>query len=404
MRKIKIGLLKEGKKPIDNRVALTPQQAVDLKSRFPQIEVVCQTSSVRAIKDQEYAEYGIDVVEELSDCDILLGIKEVPIENLIENKTYCFFSHTIKEQPYNRYMLQQIVEKKIRLIDYERLMDKNGQRIIAFGRYAGIVGAYNTIYTYGHKFGLYDLKRAKDCYDYDEVKKEFEKVKLPPVKIALTGTGRVAGGAVEVLEGMKIKKVTADEFLNQDFKYPVYTQLKVEDYHQPKDKKSFDLGHFYENPEQYISTFDQYMTRADILISGVYWDPQAPVLFTVEDMLKPEFKIKVVGDITCDIEGSIPSTKKASTIDEPIYDFDPKNNAVQPPFSRTSQVSVMAIDNLPSELPRDSSRDFGQILLDKVIPALTSGEESEMIYNATITENGHLNAPYQYLHHYVYGN
>ena len=404
MHNIKIGLLKEGKVTPDSRVALTPQQAAQLKANYPQVEVVCQTSPVRAFKDQEYADQGVDVVEDLSDCDLLLGIKEVPMEELIENKTYCFFSHTVKEQPYNRYLLQQIVEKKIRLIDYERLLSARGDRVIAFGRYAGIVGAYNSIYTYGQKSGLFHLKRAKDCYEYDEVMQEFEKVDLPAVKIVLTGTGRVASGAVEVLEGMKIKRVRPQELINKSYDYPVYAQLSVADYHQPKRKKEFDQEHFYKNPGEYTSAFQPFMKCADILISGVYWDPKAPALFTVKDMQQPDFKIKVIGDITCDIEGSIPSTKKASTIDEPVYDFNPKKNSLEPPFSSTGNVSVMAIDNLPSELPRDASHDFGKTLLEAVIPELLSDTNSEMIASATITEHGHLTAPYQYLHNYVFGN
>lgn len=404
MHNIKIGLLKEGKKPQDSRVALTPYQAAKLKSDHPQVEIVCQTSSIRAFKDQEYADQGIDVVEDLSDCDLLLGIKEVPVEDLIPDKTYCFFSHTVKEQPYNRYLLQSIVEKNIRLIDYERLLNAKGERVIAFGRYAGIVGAYNSIYAYGQKFGLFHLKRAKDCYEYEEVKQEFDKVKLPGIKIVLSGTGRVANGAVEVLEGMNIKRVQPNELLEKEFNHPVFTQLSVADYHLPKGKRQFNINHFYQNPGEYKSAFEPYMKSADLLISGVYWDPRAPVLFTMDDMQRPDFKIKVIGDITCDIEGSIPSTKKASTIEEPFYDFNPKNNNLEPPFSGGNNVSVMAIDNLPSELPRDSSSDFGQTLLYQVIPELLSESESEMISNATITEQGHLTAPYQYLHNYVFGS
>jgi len=404
MHNMKIGLLKEGKIPYDSRVALTPIQASKLKEKFPGIEIVCQTSPIRSYKDQEYADNGIDVVEDVSDCDLLLGIKEVPIDELVPNKIYCFFSHTVKEQSYNRNLLQKIIEKEIELIDYERIVDEKGQRVIAFGRYAGIVGAYNAIYTYGQKSGLFNLKRAKDCYEYNEVKQEYGKVDLPAIKIALTGSGRVANGAVEVLDDMKIKRVSPQEILEKDFKVPVYTQLTTEDLHQHKKNKDFDLNHFFKNPDQYISTFDRFTSKVEILISGIYWDPRAPVLFTIENMVQPEFKIKVVADITCDIEGSIPSTKRASSLDEPVYDFNPGNNKVEPPFSRGENMSVMAIDNLPSELPRDSSRDFGQIMLEKVIPAILAKDEDPMISNATITKDGHLLSPYQYLHNYVYGN
>jgi saccharopine dehydrogenase (NAD+, L-lysine forming) len=404
MQNMKIGLLKEGKIPYDSRVALTPNQAAKLKEKFPGIDIVCQTSPIRSYKDQEYADNGIDVVEDVSDCDLLLGIKEVSIDELVSNKTYCFFSHTVKEQPYNRNLLQQIIEKEIRLIDYERIEDEYGKRIIAFGRYAGIVGAYNAIYTYGQKFGLFHLKRAKDCYEYNEVKQEYSKVALPPIKIALTGGGRVANGAIEVLDEMTVRRVNPQEILEKDFDEPVYCQLATEDLYQHKENKDFNLNHFFKFPDQYVSTFDRFNSKLDILISGIYWDPRAPVLFTLKDMIQPEFKIKVVADITCDIEGSIPSTKKASSLDEPVYDFNPRKNKVEPPFSSIENVSVMAIDNLPSELPRDSSEDFGQIMLEKIIPAIIAEDEAPMITKATITKDGHLQAPYQYLHNYVYGN
>ena len=209
---IKIGLIREGKIPVDSRVALTPEQVVDLQIKFSEVEVIVQTSDIRCYSDSEYAEKGITVKENIDECDILLGIKEVPVDQLIAEKTYLFFSHTIKKQPYNRQLLQEILKKNIRLIDYEVIRDKKGRRLVAFGRYAGIVGAYNGILTYGIRYNLFNLKRAKDCFDYNELKNEYKKVKLPPVKIVITGTGRVGQGAVEVLEGMRIKRIWPKDF------------------------------------------------------------------------------------------------------------------------------------------------------------------------------------------------
>ena len=397
---VKIGLIREGKTPVDNRVALTPEQAAQLKNKYPGMDVIVQPSKIRCFKDTEYAENGIKVTDQIDDCDIFLGIKEVPINELIHNKTYFFFSHTIKKQPYNRQLLMEVLIKNIRLIDYEVLKDQKGRRLVAFGRYAGIVGAYNGILTYGLRHNLFELKRAKDCFDYNELKNEYEKVKLPPIKIVVTGKGRVGQGAVEVLEGMNIKRVWPKD-LSKNYDYPVYTQLLSRDYYKRKDNEKFNLDDLYNHPADFISDFDKFINDADLLIAGAYWDPRAPVLFTREDMLKSNFNLKVIADITCDIEGSIPSTKKASTIEEPFYDYNPAMDQVEPSFNSLKNVTVMAIDNLPSELPRDASRDFGDTLLKHVIPHLLDNDQDKIIKRATIAEKGQLTDEYKYLSDYV---
>jgi len=404
MKDIKLAIIREDKVPIDKRCAITPTQARKIQEKFISTKLIVQPSNIRAYTNEEYLNEMIDLQEYIGDCDILIGVKEVPIEKLIADKTYFFFSHTIKKQPYNQKLLAAIVERNIRLIDYECLVDAKGQRIIAFGRYAGIVGAYNAMWTYGRRTSLFDLKRAKDCFDLEALKQEFVKVQLPPAKIIVTGGGRVANGAMEVLDGMNIQKVSSNDFLNRSFSYPVYAQLDSEDYHLRKDGSEFDIKDFYNNPEKYRGDFVKFAKRADILIAAAYWHPKAPVLFTEEDMRNEDFKIKVIADITCDIEGSIPSTKKPSTIDDPVYDYCPQKGTIERAFSSPDHINVMAIDNLPCELPRDSSRDFGQMFIDGVLPSLLTGDKHGIIANATICENGKLTKKFAYLQDYLEGN
>ena len=403
MGKIKIVLIKEGKVPKDKRVALTPYQARQVMERFPEVDLVAQTSDIRCFTDQDYLNEGIQVVDSVDDCDILLGVKEVPIPNLIANKTYFFFSHTIKKQPYNQPLIREVISKKIRLIDYETLTDETGKRIIAFGRWAGIVGAYNGIWTFGKRYNLFDIRRASECFDLEDLKTEYEKVKLPAIKIALTGGGRVAKGAMEVLHGMNIRKVTPAAFIEEQFDYPVFTQLNTRDYHVRKDGGEFSRHEFYDNPELYDADFLKYAKVTDLLIAAAFWDPNSPVLFKREDILKTDFKINIVADITCDIEGSIPSTKKPSTIEDPVYDYNPSDNEVESAFTDEGNITVMAVDNLPCELPRDASESFGNELLNNVLPELLSDDSREVIKRATITAGGDLTPVYEYLRDYVNG-
>ena len=398
---IKIGLIKEGKVPPDRRVPLTPEQAKFLTDSYPEFEVCVQSSDLRCFADDEYHQLGLPVQDSVADCDILLGVKEVPIPQLVADKTYMFFSHTIKEQPYNRNLLRAILEKNITLIDYEVLTDKNGQRIVAFGRYAGIVGAYNGLLTYGKKFGLFELRRAYQCFDLADLRNEFVKIKLPPIKIALTGSGRVAHGAMEVLDGAGIRKVTPDEYLHKEFAEAVYVQLQSQDYNKHKEGKPFSKEEFHRHPERYKGGFLRYAYHTDLLIAGAYWDPRAPVLFTLDDLNDPRFRIKVIADITCDIEGSIPTTIRPTTIADSVYDYDPHKRGEAPAYSARENITVMAIDNLPNELPRDASHDFGQELINRVLPLFLSGDEEQVLERATITRQGKLTEPYAYLAGYA---
>ncbi|MEZ4973159.1 MAG: NAD(P)-dependent oxidoreductase [Cyclobacteriaceae bacterium] len=404
METIKLGIIKEGKVPPDKRVPFTPLQVVEIEQRYPHVKVIVQESGVRAFTDDEYREKGIEVSSDVTDCDILMGIKEVPIKDLIPKKTYLFFSHTTKKQPYNRNLLQKVLEDKIRLVDYEALKDKLNNRLVAFGRYAGIVGAYNGLLTYGKRYNLFSIRTASDCFDINDLKIELRKVKLPAIKIILTGTGRVAKGAMETLDSAGIRKVNPKDFLSQTFDEAVYVQIGSPDYHSRKEGGQFNREEFHQTPDKYESTFLQYAKEADLLIAGAFWNPKAPVLFTREQMTASDFKIRVIADVTCDIEGSIPATKKPSTIVDPIYDYNPKTDSVEAPLSNPDYVTVMAVDNLPCELPRSASEEFGRDLIDKIIPALVISDKDGVIKRASITKAGKLTDPFLYLTDYVSGN
>jgi len=398
---MKLGIICEGKQPPDKRVPFTPKQVEEIKQRFPDIKIVCQQSAIRCFQDDEYRSLGIDVVEDMRDCDILMGIKEVPVHQLHDGKTYLFFSHTIKKQSYNKKLLQAILSKKIKLIDYEALKDKQGNRLVAFGRYAGIVGAYNGLWMYGKRFDTYSLRRAFDCFDVNDLKIELRKVKLPPVKIILTGTGRVGKGAMETLDSAGIRKVSPSDFLKQQYQEPVYVLLSSADYHVRKSGGHFNREEFHRDPQKYESCFTEYAKVADVLMAGAFWNPQAPVLFTQEDMTAADFKIRIIADITCDINGSIPSTKRASTIPDPIYDYDPVTGTTQPALSNEKFITVMAVDNLPCELPRSSSEEFGRDLIDRILRPLLIHDVEDIIERGTIAENGKLTEIFSYLQDYV---
>ncbi len=404
MTKLKIGIIREGKVPSDRRVALLPYQCAEIIAKYPHVEIYVQPSDVRCISNKEYVSAGIPLRENLSHCDILLGIKEVPIHELIPGKSYLFFSHTIKLQPHNQKLLQSILEKRITMIDYEALRDINDRRVIAFGYFAGIVGVYNTFLLLGKKYKLFDLKPAYRCYDIDELKQELKKVSIPPFKIVLTGAGRVGHGAELILKEMKIEKVSANDFLTKKYNQPVYTQITSADYNQQMSGNgTWDTEHFHMHPEAYQSTFMRFAKVADVLIAGAYWDQRAPELFTTEDIRRADFSIRLIADITCDINGSIPTTVKSTNIYDPAYDFNPFTKDIEAPFSDPRNITVMAIDNLPCEVPRSASEDFGKQLIKNVLPDLFQQPYGDLIQRCALTVKGELGPNFKYLKAYSEG-
>lgn len=399
----KIGIIREGKVPPDARTPLTPEQCKQILDHFP-VELVVQPSEVRSFTDAEYRAAGIPLATDLRDCDILIGVKEVPADQLIPDKTYLFFSHTVKKQAHNRHLLQAILEKNIRLVDYEKLTDERGDRLIAFGFYAGLVGAHNALWTYGHRTGLFELPRMHQCHDYAEVKTMYANLQLPPLRIVLTGGGRVASGAVRNLHDMGMHLVSPYDFLHKTFDRPVFTQLHAQDYVQHRDgPRIFEKAHFYAHGEEYVSTFAPYTHCADIFINGIFYDPKAPRFFEIGDIAGPDFRIQVVADVSCDIMpgSSVPVTIRPSKIADPVYGVNRQTGQECAPYDPAG-VDVMAIDNLPSELPRDASEFFGKQLIDNILPELLHDRDSAIIARATIAENGELTAPYAYLSDYVY--
>lgn len=399
---MKFGIIKERKNPPDRRVVFTPSELLKLKELYPQAEIKVESSDIRVFKDEEYAALGFEVTQDVSDCDVLIGVKEVPVDALIPNKKYFFFSHTIKKQAYNRKLLIACLEKNIELIDHETIVDATNHRLIGFGRYAGIVGAYNGFRAFGIKYDLFNLPKAETLPDKAALIERLRRPMLPPIKIVLTGHGKVGMGAKEILDAMKIKQVAPEDFLNKTFDKPVYTQIDVLDYNKRIDGEAASKLDFYENPGEYESDFERFTKVADIFMAGHFYGNGAPVILTREMLNAPDNKIKVIADISCDVNGPIESTLRASTIAEPLYGYYP-SEGTEVDINHPGAIVVMAVDNLPCELPKDASEGFGEMFLTHVIPAFYNGDKDGILQRAKITENGKLTERFQYLQDYVDG-
>lgn len=402
MNMVLIGLIKERKDPPDSRVALTPFQAKYIKDKYDNVDVIVESSNIRCFKDDEYRAQGIEVTGDISHCDILLGVKEVPVDDLIPEKTYLFFSHTKKMQPYNQKLMHALIEKKIRMIDYECLTHSDEQRILGFGLFAGIVGAHNGLLTYGKKFGKYDLPAAHTVNDYQTLINTYRRQRLPNIKIAVTGSGRVAAGIIEVMTNLDIESVEPEDYLTNEYEYPVYTQLKGQLLYAHKERGDYIREDFHERPQDYKCLFADYTSQTDILMNGIYWDEDIERLFEKEDIKTKDWRISVIADITCDINGSVPINIGASTIAQPVYGINRSDMSKVDPYQNSKEViDVMAVDNLPNELPRDASHYFGAHLEKFILRALLS-DSNDIIERATICKNGKLTPDYEYMSKYAY--
>lgn len=399
---MKFVIIKERKNPPDRRVVFSPQDLKTLKDNFPEAQIIVEASDIRIFPDQAYSGLGFTVTQDVSEADVMLGVKEVPIEALIPNKKYFFFSHTIKKQPYNRKLLKAILDKNIELYDHETIVKENGARLIGFGRYAGLVGAYNGFRALGLRDGLFQLPKVEHLKDLDEVKAELDKIKLPNIKIVLSGTGKVAKGAKEILDHLKIKEVSDALYLTSEFTEPVYCMIDVMEYNKRKDGKVGDRKQFYKDPSGYESNFMPYAKVTDFFIAGHFYGDGAPYLFTRQDAKHPDFKINLVADVSCDIDGPVASTIRPSTIADPFYGYDPKTEK-EVPYNAKGAITVMAVDNLPCELPKDASEGFGDMFLKSVIPAFFNDDKNGVLKRAKMTENGKLTKRYAYLQDYVDG-
>ena len=400
---MKFGIIKERKNPPDRRVVFTPEELVRLQKQHTDAILKVEASDIRVFSDEQYSNLGIEVTTDMSDCDVLFGVKEIPVDALIPNKKYFFFSHTIKKQVHNRKLLQAILEKNIELYDHETIVDAENRRLIGFGRYAGIVGAYNGLRGFGIKYELFNLPKAETLKSKDDLIVRLKRQTFPNIKIVLTGHGKVGMGAKEILDGMKIKQVSSTDFLSKNYSEPVYTQIDVLDYNKRIDGTgASDNTDFYKNPQEYTSDFARFSKVADIFMAGHFHGNDAPNILTQEMLKAPDCKIKVVADISCDVEGPIACTVKASTIADPFYGYLAFENK-EVSYTHPGAILVMAVDNLPCELPKDASEGFGEMFMEHVIPAFFNDDKDGILQRAKITESGKLTERFQYLQDYVDG-
>jgi len=399
---MKLGIIKERKSPPDRRVVLSPSECAKLLNEFPELEIKVESSDIRVFSDDEYMKEGLNVVNDVSDCDVLLGVKEVPKKNLIPNKKYFFFSHTYKKQAYNRSLLQEILTKNIELYDHEVITNTNNVRLVAFGKYAGMVGAYNGFRTYGLKFNLFNLPKAEELHDQKMLIETLKKLELPNIKVVLTGTGRVGNGAKEMLDGMQMLEVSVEDFLNKSFNQPVYVEIDVLDYNKRKDGLLKDENDFFNNPIEYESDFMRFAKVSDMYIACHFFGDGSPYIFTREDAKSKNFNIKVVADISCDIDGPVASTIRPSTIADPIYGYL-ADEEKEVDYRNENAIAVMAVDNLPCELPKDASEGFGDSFSKYVIPAFFNNDKDGVLLRARMTQNGKLTQLFEYLQDFVDG-
>lgn len=400
---MKFAIIKERKNPPDRRVVFSPETLAEARGKFPEAEFVVESSDIRVFPDEAYAKLGFTVTNDVSDADVMIGVKEVPIENLIPNKKYFYFSHTIKKQPYNRKLLIAMLEKNIEMYDHETIVKQSGARLIGFGRYAGLVGAYNGFRALGLRDGLFNLPKVETLADLEEVKAELDKITIPNIKILLTGTGKVAYGAKEILDHLGIKQVSDALYLTSEFTEPVYVMADVMEYAKRKDGKVGDKYKFYKDPTGYESNFMPYAKRTDYFIAGHFYGNNAPYLFTREDAKHPDFRINLVADVSCDIDGPVASTIRPSTIADPFYGYNPQTEQ-EVAFDAKGAITVMAVDNLPCELPKDASEGFGETFVEHVIPAFFNNDERGILKRAKITTaDGKLTERFKYLQNYVEG-
>ena len=399
---MKFAIIKERKSPPDRRVVLSPDACKKVIENFSNAEIVAESSDIRVFNDDEYKDLGITVSEDVSDCDVLLGVKEVPIDSLIADKSYFFFSHTIKKQPYNRDLLRALLNKNITFYDHETIVNTDGNRLIGFGYYAGVVGAYNAFRAYGLKFGIINLPKANNLKNGKELEEELNKIKVPPIKIVVTGTGKVGSGVKEILKILKIKEVTVHEYLNKQFNEAVYVQLDALDYNARKDGRELDIYDFFKNPTEYKSTFMRFAEVSDMYIAAHFYGEGAPYIITHENTQSVDFNIKVIADVSCDIDGPVAPTIRPSTIADPVYGYNPETGR-EIDFKDEKAIVVMAVDNLPCELPDNASRGFGTMFMKDVIPAFFNNDKDGVLQRAKMTENGKLTENFKYLQDYVDG-
>ncbi|MFQ5805498.1 MAG: bifunctional lysine ketoglutarate reductase /saccharopine dehydrogenase family protein [Phycisphaerae bacterium] len=423
-----IGIRREDKSKWEARTPLTPEDIRQLiKNHGLRFQV--QASPIRAFSDDAYRATGAAVVGNLRDCPIILGIKEIPIGGLEPGKTYVFFSHTIKLQPANMPMLRRIVELGCTLIDYERIVDEQGRRLVFFGRYAGLAGMIDTLWALGQRLQHEGVENpfalVRHAYEYDdlqqakgEIRQVGERIRkdglpaaIQPFVCGFAGYGNVSRGAQEIFDLLPVCEIPAHELAGASPSRRECYKVVFREEHLAErvDGGSFGLQDYYDHPENYRSKFFPYLRHLTVLVNCIYWEPKYPRLVT-NGQLRELFsghgrsRLRVIGDITCDINGSIECTVRATEPDDPVYVFEPESGRVQSGVAGDGPV-ILAVDILPCELPVDASAQFGK-LLSPLIPALARANlggalgESGLppaLQRATIVYKGELTGPYRYL-------
>lgn len=395
---MKIALIKETKTPVDNRVALSPKQVAELNRKFPQHSIIVQSSDIRAFSDNEYGAEGVKVAEDVSDCDVLFGIKEVNIDCLLPNKQYFFFGHFAKMQEYNRPLMLALMKKKITFCDYEYLVDENNIRVCAFGWWAGVVGVYYTLRGYGLKHELYELPKPDRRFTLGHLLESLKSIQLPKIKLLVTGAGRVSQGAQFVLDKIGAHRLTEEEYLSEA---PITTLsfcvADVDRLVKRKDGGLFSWTDFTHNAKEYKSDFMRWARKTDVLICAHFWGAEAPVYLNEEDLRNQDMRIRMIGDITCDIKGSVKSTVRPATHDVPYYDYNPFTEREELAFSSDNNITVMAVDTCPNALAMDTSEYFGEMLIKHVFEPMLKGEQSDVIDRSMILKDGRLTERFGYL-------
>jgi len=405
-----ISIIKEARVD-ENRTPLVPSQIQTLISNFPNLKILVQPSKNRCFKDKDYSKAGAKIQDDISQSDIIFGIKEVEISKLIENKTYLFFSHTSKVRNdnsqtaqdaaiiYKKKLLKEVLKRKITLIDYENIREesKDAYRYLGFGRFAGIVGCYNTLNLYLKLQKKQLLPRAFEINSYKKIQELISKQSFDKLKILQTGKGNVAKGSMEILKHANIKQISLNDFLNKKYDEAVFCNISLREHVERNDGKDSSYQDFMLNPHKYKSKATNYLHNADMLITGHFWDPKFPKLFSLNQI--SEFKkLKIIGDITCDVNGSIPTTIRSTSIAKPYYSID--INSMKEIDLCNKGIAVMAVDNLPSELPREASEEFGNSIISEVLPYLINKDDGR-IYRATTASKGKFYPSYSYLENFI---
>jgi saccharopine dehydrogenase (NAD+, L-lysine forming) len=435
-----LGIRREDKYQWERRAPLTPSHVARLV-REEGLDVYVQPSTLRVFSDDAYREAGAKVQEDLSPCGVIVGVKETPSELFQEGKTYFFFSHTIKGQPYNMPMLKRMMEKGCQLIEYEKIVDDQGRRLVLFGRHAGLAGMIESLHALGKRLsaeGLEDLRNPfaeiRQPYQYQdlgEARAHLERIgervvrdglpaSLTPLVVGFLGYGNVSGGAQEILDCLPVEELQPEMLFSLDRYAPsnktIYKVVfgEKETVVARDGSSAFSLEHYWQHPEGYRAAFARYLPYLTVLINGIYWDERYPVLVSAADVRElyagpKRPALRVIGDITCDIEGSIALTRKATLPDQPCYVYDPTNDTIRDGVDNLRGPVIMAVDILPTEFPVEASGAFGDALLP-LLPATVLADSGgsfddwnlpEPIKRAVILYKGELTGPYRYLGKHV---